>query len=326
MDQAATPVVTSTLTSTEVDVLILGWLDAKLRKSNSEKTLTAYRDTFQQFRAGVQREGLDLCSQHKEDLAKIALLAQAYAGGSLVGKPVRPATFNQRLAILSSFYSYAIKQGALSINPIARVERAKVQAYGGAQPLQSDTTTAALAAIDRHTPSGKRDYALLAILLNTGRRLTEVVELKLEHLTNQAGKIKLRFERCKGGKEMYDLLPHAASHALMDWLRAYYGQEVAVGTQGDARPVWVSLANRTHDQPLGPQGVADICKKWLGTSKVHATRHTWAIEMEKAGASPATIQARLGHESLATTGRYLQSLNRADNPYADQVGANLGIR
>src|SRR2546425_10760423 len=111
MDQAVTPVVTSTLTSTEVDVLIIGWLDAKSRKSNSEKTFTAYRDTLQQFRAGVQCHGLDLCSQQKEDLAKIALLAQAYAGGSLVGKHVRPATFNQRLAILSSFYSYAIKQG-----------------------------------------------------------------------------------------------------------------------------------------------------------------------------------------------------------------------
>ena len=322
MDQALSTIVTSS----EIDVLILGWLDAKARKSNSEKTFTAYRDTLQQFRAGLQREGLDLDSQEKEALAKIALLAQAYAGGSLVGKQVRPATFNQRLAILSSFYSYAIRQGVLSINPIARVERAKVQAYAGAQPLETDTTSAALSAIDRSTPSGKRDYALLAILLQTGRRLTEVVELKIEHLTEQSGKIKLHFVNCKGGKEMFDLLPHAASHALMDWLRAYYGQDLTVGTHGDARPVWVSLANRTRDQPLGPQSISDICKKHLGTSKVHATRHTYAIEMEKAGASPATIQARLGHESLATTGKYLHSLKRADNPYADQVGANLGIR
>ena len=37
------------------------------------------------------------------------------------------------------------------------------------------------------------------------------------------------------------------------------------------------------------------------------------------------IQARLGHESLATTGHYLAALKRAENPQADAVAEILGL-
>jgi len=47
--------------------------------------------------------------------------------------------------------------------------------------------------------------------------------------------------------------------------------------------------------------------------------------MEKAGAKVSTIQAKLGHESLNTTSRYLSSLNRADNPYGDELAKLFGI-
>lgn len=47
-----------------------------------------------------------------------------------------PATYNQRLAILSSFYGYAHRQGLLTgENPIGRVERRPVNLYGDASAL-----------------------------------------------------------------------------------------------------------------------------------------------------------------------------------------------
>ena len=63
-----------------------------------------------------------------------------------------------------------------------------------------------------------------------------------------------------------------------------------------------------------------LCKQHLGTSKVHATRYTAAHSMEKVGLTVSEIQARLGHKSLATTGRYLASLRRAENRKADGAG------
>ncbi len=321
---------TTIVTSSALDVLVLAWIDAKARRSGSAKTRQAYQDTINQFRAGLRQQGLDLDSQSDQELAQIALTAQAFAGFSARGKEIRPATYNQRLAIISSFYEHASRQpgAAIRVNPIASIDRAKVQDYASARPLTAEQTTAALAAIDRETLNGKRDYALLALLLQTGRRLAEVAALNLANLANQAGKITVTFEHCKGGKVMIDTLSYAASNALLEWLRAYYGEDVAPGATGDTRPVWVSLANsgRVRGKRLGEQSIADVTQKHLGTSKVHATRHTWAHAMEEAGASAATIQARLGHESLATTGRYLAQLKRAENPYADKLAAHIGIQ
>jgi integrase len=47
--------------------------------------------------------------------------------------------------------------------------------------------------------------------------------------------------------------------------------------------------------------------------------------MEQIGAPVSEIQARLGHKSLATTGRYLASLKRAENRHGDQLAALFGI-
>lgn len=315
---------TTIVTSSALDILILGWVDIKARKTGSARTRQTYEDTLAQFRAGLQRQGLELDMQGKEELARIALTAQAFSGFSVRGKPVKPATINQRLAILSSFYEYAIRQGALEVNPINRVERSKVQDYGSARALTNEQVTTALAAIDRETLSGRRDYALLALMLQTGRRLAEVQALEMRHLTLLVGKMTVEFERCKGGKEMTDTLPYSVTNRLLEWLEAFY-HDTETGKTGDSRPVWVSLAYASYGKPLGPQSIADICQKHLGVSKVHVTRHTWAHSMDEAGASAATIQARLGHESLATTGRYLAQLSRADNPFADKLAANFGI-
>jgi site-specific recombinase XerD len=327
MDRAQTALSTI-VTSNIVDVLILGWLDAKFRKSNSERTKNEYKKTLDKFRQGLMQAGLDLDSQEKQELSQIALLAQAFAGGSQhLERTVKPATYNQRLAIISSFYEYAIKQVALEVNPIARIERGKVQSYASAVPLSADDVETKLASIDRDTLQGKRDYALLCVYLQTGRRLNEVAQLQLQHLTMQSEKLTVTFEHCKGGKTMIDTLPYSVSHALLEWLEAYYGETLTLGT-ADTRPVWIALAHdsRVTGNQLGTQSIADVFKKRLGTSKVHTSRHTYAHIMEESGAPVSTIQERLGHESLATTGRYLQALKRADNPYADKLAARLGIR
>lgn len=326
MDEHTT--LTPIVTSTDLDILLLGWIDAKFHRSGSTKTQHAYRQTLEQFRAALQYQGLDLNANTDDAVFQIGLTAQAFSSFSARGKQVKPATINQRLAILSSFYEYAIKQGKLKINPIDRVDRSKVQAYAGATPLQVEQTAPALATIDRSTLRGKRDYALLAILLSTGRRLSEVCELTISNIEWQASKATLTFEHCKGGKTMRDTLASSVSSALAEWITAFYGK----GATADDRPVWVILkaaANKygpiNVGDKMGAQSIADICKKYLGTSKVHTTRHTWAHQTEKAGAKASTIQARLGHESLATTGRYLAALNQAENEYADIVAANIGI-
>jgi integrase/recombinase XerD len=308
------------VTSSTVDLAIAGWLDAKFHKSKSERTRATYQETITLFRAGLQHEGLDLDS----DRSQVALVAQAFAGFSTRGKDVAPATYNQRLAILSSFYTYARKHDLLEDNPIDRLDRSKVQAYAGARPIDAEDTTAALHRINRALPQGARDYALLAVLLQTGRRLSEVARLHWRDVSvNKQGIVTITFH-AKGGKVMVDTLPKPTSRALLAWLHLYYGK--ALGQLSSDAPLWISLERGiSKGKALGIQGIADVCEKHLGTSKVHATRHTWAHAMEEAGASVSEIQMRLGHESLATTGRYLAVLNQAKNKYSDALAALFGI-
>jgi site-specific recombinase XerD len=318
---------TTIVESNHIDLAIAGWLDAH---SRSAKTQDAYQDTIQQFRSELRRIGSDLDS----DVRRLSMVAQRFA--SFTRNPHKgsasKSTINQRLAILSSFYDYALARyllmpmddGGHVLNPIKIVKREKVQQYAGVQPLASDDVMARLKHIDRSTPLGKRDYALLAILLQTGRRLSEVTSLEWRHVQLHGAKITLTFEHCKGDKTMVDTLPAPVSRALLAWLYACYGTDLNVLAK-DA-PLWVTLSRNTKQagQPLGIQAVQQICEKHLETH-THVTRHTFTHNMIQAGATLNEIQARLGHESLATTGRYARVLTSAENPHADKIATMLGI-
>lgn len=161
------------------------------------------------------------------------------------------------------------------------------------------------------------------MLLATGRRLSEGAGLQLGDVERQGREIILHFRRCKGGKQMSDRLPMAVSDALSEWLESYYG--VGMRPFHNAAPLWVVLSGKYAGRALGIQSIADVCKKRLGTSKVHQLRHTWAHAMDEANAPASLIQSRLGHASLATTGRYLARLKQAENPYAERIADVFGI-
>jgi integrase len=305
-----------------IDLAVAAWLKAKENASGSKKTARAYRDTIDQFRVLLRSGGLDLDS----DPVQLALAAQAFADqSSEVGKLVAPATFNLRLAILSSFYRYALKMGivdTITSNPIERVTRRKTQAYKSAHGHDPTDVKTRLGEIDRATLPGARDYALLMTALTTGRRLSEIANLRMGDLSSAGGnKVEIYFRRCKGGKEMRDILAGPVREALYAWLKAFYRQ----GINKDD-PLWVSLQAKdgSYGKALSTRSLELICEKRIGTSKFHSLRHTFAHSMEQSGAKVSDIQAKLGHSSLATTGLYLAALKRAENEHADTLASLFG--
>ncbi|HEX8035313.1 MAG TPA: tyrosine-type recombinase/integrase, partial [Ktedonobacterales bacterium] len=300
-----------------------------------------------------------------EHTAALALAAQAYANRPALtpygARPVAATTANLRLAALSSFYTYALRHDLLrGSNPISRVERRRVQAYASARPLAYEDLRERLGAIDLHTAAGLRDYALLLLGLHTGRRLSELAGLRREHLVIRPNRVEITWVRCKGGKVMRDELPRKgpqglAGEALVAWVLRLYGEDgrsdpllppptlalvPAAGSTATAdrssrsggaglrgRPIWISLAVRNHTfgRALSLRAIATICEQRLGTSKVHALRHTFARGLEDVGAKVSEIQARLGHEDLGTTGRYLAQLQQGENRHLRQLSALYGL-
>lgn len=296
------------------DGAILAWLDAKSRRSSSEKTRRAYSDNLTGFRAFLQSFNLDLDAGP----GVIAPAAQKWAGlPSAKGRAVTPSTFNHRLACLSSFFEYARKHSmipGLDFNPIELVERSRVQDYANALPIEPDEITARLSAIDRSTVKGKRDYAILAIGLYTGRRLSELAGLCYGDIDRSTRVITWR--HCKGGKVLHDEMPAALWAVYLDY-------EACLPVMSSDAPLWLSFA-RNHTS-MGVDAIRGICAAYLGTSKSHAIRHTAAKTMESVGMTTSDIQGRLGHTSIQTTGLYLKALSSAHNSHGGALAAALGI-
>ncbi len=294
-----------------LDQTIAAWLNEKKGKSGSSNTLDAYQEGLSEFRSMLIAIGKDLDAP----ASLIAPLLQGWADTCHVdGRDIAPATYNQRLAIISSFYRYAMKHEVLAINPVERVERRKVYKVNAAHALQKEAVGKALKAINRETLVGKRDYAILCLALATGRRVNELASLRYGHIQRQGDIATVLWPHCKGAKTMTDILPIKTTKALYDYLSALYGQEL-YSLAKDA-PVWVSVSDRCKGKALGTQTLQHICERYLGTSKFHTTRHTFAVGMSHSGASLQEIGKALGHSNLKTTSDYLNEQLGYENKYA----------
>src|SRR5947209_12545923 len=248
------------ITNATIDNAITAWMDAKIHRSGSKQTEIKYRETVQQFRQVLWNAGLDLDS----DTSMVALAAQSWAGQRTSGsRDVSANTYNQRLAILSSFYSYARKHGMFhKDNPIDLVERRPVQKFSGALALEPADVKARLASIDRSSLQGQRDYTLLSVALHTGRRASELAGLRCGDVQLIGNRVRLTWKRTKGGKVMVDDLSPGVSKTFLTYLQAVYRTNVSslpVDT-----PVWVAFTrNASRGGAISTQAIADIYSKYL---------------------------------------------------------------
>src|SRR6266446_1220347 len=119
-----------------IDSAVAEWLAQKETRTGSSKTRQAYEDTMRQFRNFLKPGGLDLLS-NPIDIARVAALwaNMRAANTRRPGQDVSPSTYNQRLAILSSWYTFVQDTYKLEVpNPIKDVKKRPVQAYAAAEP------------------------------------------------------------------------------------------------------------------------------------------------------------------------------------------------
>ena len=311
-----------------IDAAIAEWLAQKETRTGSHKTRQAYEDTMRQFRDFLATGGLDLLS-NPIDIARVAALWANQRAGTTrrPGEDVSPSTYNQRLAILSSFYTFVQEVYKLDVpNPIQSVKKRPVQAYASAQPLDPDTVEQGLVSVNRDTAAGLRDYAILAVALYTGRRAHELVGLRFRDVQitgRKEPRVTLTF-RCKGGKIMHDKLDVETSCVLLEYLHAQHGKNLLRLDPGT--PLWVSYSHANKGQAISAKTLSNICGEYLDTSKVHALRHTFAVGMVRSGAPITDLAGRLGHTDIKITQVYTKEIMGDENPYGEKLTARFGIR
>lgn len=155
-----------------------------------------------------------------------------------------------------------------------------------------------LASCDTSTPSGRRDFAVLTILVRLGLRSIEVVRLRLDDIDWRTGEITVR-----GKRNRTDCLPLPSD--VGDAVVAYLRQ----GRPTDAQTRNVFIGAIAPYRPLDPAGVASLVVRaarrgGIGKVSAHRLRHTAATEMLRAGASLPEIGQVLRHSRTMTTAIY----------------------
>jgi len=159
-----------------------------------------------------------------------------------------------------------------------------------------------LALPDTATTKGKRDRAILSVLLGAGLRRSEVCNLQFEHLQQREGRWVIADLVGKHGRIRTVPVPGWCKAAIDDW---------AAAAQLSAGNVFCRLdkAGRITGDRLTPQSVYHIVRSHaqsLGLRLApHDCRRSFAKLAHKGRAALEQIQISLGHQSIVTTERYL---------------------
>lgn len=189
--------------------------------------------------------------------------------------------------------------------------------------LSPEQTERVLAATERTTSTGRRDYAVLLLLARLGLRAGEVVSLELDDIRWRSGEIVIR-----GKGRMLDQLPLICD--VGEALAAYVQDDRGVSSSRRVfLRTWAPRVGLT-----GPAAVGHIVRKALtragvqrsGRGAAHLFRHGLATKMIRRGASLAEIAEVLRHRSQNTTAMYSQVSFEALRTVAQPWPDNGGVR
>lgn len=227
---------------------------------------------------------------------------------ALEKRKLAAATLRRKLSALSDLFDYLCEKNAVADNPVHGVERPKEGANQGKTPALSDAQAAALLeAPSCDTLKGKRDRAILAVLLFHAVRRAELCALRVKDYGDREG-IKHFTIHGKGGKIRF-IPAHPRAVRLIESYLDASGHRSEL-TSPLFRPVAANLGNAP--QPLNPGSVYRnvvmyYCRR-LGISMEllgpHALRATSATNALSNGSDIAEVQEWLGHSSISTTRLY----------------------
>jgi integrase/recombinase XerD len=273
------------------------------QRSSSPETVAAYRDTFRLLLCfaheltGKQPFELDLDDLDAQLIGAFLAHLEQERGNS-------PRTRNARLGAIHSFYRFAALEHPEHAHTIARVMAIPTKRHerNTLSYLDLDEIKALLAAPDRGTWLGRRDHALLLLMIQTGVRVSELTGLRVRDVQLGTG-AHIRVTG-KGRKKRATTLTGETVAIVRTWLKERRGEP--------DEPLFPTRQGR----PLSRYTVGVVVSKHAATAAgsspslaakrvtPHTLRHTNAMLLRAKGVDIATIALWLGHESTQTTHIY----------------------
>jgi site-specific recombinase XerD len=221
---------------------------------------------------------------------------------------------------LRSFFQYTRLRGDVTLDLAAAVPIVASWSMASIpRAIAPEQTQKLLASIDRKTPVGRRDYAIVLLLARLGLRAGEVAAVELNDIDWGAGQLTVHG---KGGRKSEMPLPPEVGRAIAAYLR--HGRPRCASRR-------VFLRTKAPIRGFeGACGVGSIIRHRLKRARIatpsfgaHQFRHGLASDMLRQGASLAEIGAVLGHQHPDTTRIYtkidLKALHTLAQPWPGGV-------
>lgn len=215
-----------------------------------------------------------------------------------------PSTVNQMLCALRRVLKEAKKLKLISADDYSNA--IELETFPENRELKgralASSEISALMKVCRQDKSrtGIRDLALIAILLGSGLRRSEVVNLELSHFDPITG--ALRVIGGKGGKNRTVYLPTSAKELVQKWLKVR-------GVKNGPLLYPISRGKRVVRRKMTDQAVLYLLQKRATEAGIksfspHDCRRTFISNLLDAGVDLVTVSHLAGHSSPLTTARY----------------------
>jgi len=296
-------------------------------KGMSLHTVHSYRDSLKLLFLFLSRDNGSVDTLCFDELAVNRI--EAFLNHLETQRHNSTGTRNVRLSAVHSFFRYVattfpeylyLSQQILGI-PFKRMRTRAIE-Y-----LEFEELETLLDRVDRSKPDGRRDYALLTLMFNTGARVQEVIDLKATDLQLSSPFSVHIFG--KGRKERICPIWAKTARVLHE-----YVEERGIDPR---KPV--TIFTNHLGTPLTRFGVRYILAKYVRKAaetnpalKVkrlhpHSIRHSTAVHLLKSGVDLANIASWLGHVSTNTTNKYAtidldmkrEAIAKAAPPHAESV-------
>jgi integrase/recombinase XerD len=272
----------------------------------SGNTQQSYRDTFCLFLPFV-------AARRKTPVDKLVIddlapnIVSDFLSHLEQARSCSVATRNQRLAALHAFARFTSQCSPEHVEWCQQIRNVPFKrAWKTPVPyMEKDELDGLLGAPDRTSEQGRRDYALLLFLYNSGARATEAARVAIEDLTwdsTGTGSVKIQG---KGRKVRFCPLWSKTMSELRPLIR---GRDPAgplfLNRYGDAMTRFGIHAVVARHTEAAAEKIPSLKAKRISP---HTIRHTTATHLLRAGVDLNTIRAWLGHVSVDTTNIYAET-------------------
>lgn len=264
-----------------------------------------------------------------EDIKKVSIVHTQNYIIKLMDKNMSSATINRKISSLSALYKWLLKYQdnsteiqLIKYNPFGNLKEEKpVINNKETEFLTKEECKVLLGSIDTSTILGYRNKTILVLALTTALRKSEIINIKIKHITSHTGYDVVKVRR-KGGKE--DIVKLQGNVLAM--INEYIKLTKRNKSPSSEEYLFIGHgANGNNKEKLDSSTlnymIKRVCKN-AGIDKdlrVHSTRHTAITLAILAGATVEKVRDFAAHKNLATTNRYIHSIDKLKNNAGDLI-------